>query len=134
MPSGTTPRSKEILAKRAHRKFVVYILTKKYLFLHILIFKSSVYSDKPEKKGIFDRLELETNGQHSYETVDLLSTEPRIKVTGLDKPASSVFSRLGGMKNSQRLEDDDVVLLSSSQSFSGILKRHAAKVQFVIHL
>lgn len=125
LPSGTTPRSKEILAKKAHRELYQILPNTKNFLIEL---NSTVYSDKTEKKGIFDRLELEKNGHHQYETVDLTPPETRIKVTGLEKPASSVFARLGGIKPSQQLDDDDVVMLSGSRSFSGILKRQAAKV------
>lgn len=89
-----------------------------------MLFHFKVYSDKPEKRGIFDRLELESNGHQQYETINLVGTETRIKVTGLDKPASSVFARLGGIQSNQRLE----VLSDASRSLSAIHRQTVAKV------
>lgn len=113
------PRKRTVSSRTFINKSETSILN----FFHLF----SVYSDKIEKKGIFDRLELETNGGHqTYETVDLTPTETRIKVTGLEKPASSVFARLGGIKPLDN--NDDVVMLNRMETFTGILKRHAPKV------
>lgn len=62
-----------------------------------------------EKKGIFARLE----------------KEPKIQISGVDKPiSSSIFSRLGGKSNI------DDILEDPSSAFAGILKKSDQKVSF----
>lgn len=53
-----------------------------------------MYADKPEKNSVFERLQ-KTNPE---------VTEPSIRITGLDKPTSSVFARLGGLRDSPPVE------------------------------
>lgn len=65
-----------------------------------------VYADKPEKNSVFERLQ--------KNSADV--SEPSIRITGLDKPTSSVFARLGGLRDSPPVE------------LAGILK-HAEKRQ-----
>lgn len=53
-----------------------------------------MYADKPEKNSVFERLQ-KNNAEIS---------EPSIRITGLDKPASSVFARLGSLRDSPPVE------------------------------
>lgn len=55
-----------------------------------------VYADKPEKNSVFERLQ--------KGSTEVSVTEPSIRITGLDKPASSVFARLGGLRDSPPVE------------------------------
>ncbi|KAJ6649237.1 hypothetical protein Bhyg_04471 [Pseudolycoriella hygida] len=91
LPSGTTQRSKEILAKRA-----------------------LLYADKPDKNSVFERLQ-----KHDSEV-----SEPSIKIVGLDKPTSSVFSRLGGLRDSPPVELAGILKKPEKrQSFGGVSKK-----------
>uniref|UniRef100_A0A1B0DND9 DUF5577 domain-containing protein n=1 Tax=Phlebotomus papatasi TaxID=29031 RepID=A0A1B0DND9_PHLPP len=69
LPSGTTPRSKEILSKRAQ-----------------------LFPEKKEKGGIFDRMDLDTDDEMPQTAT---KRDITFKVVGLDKPTGSIFSRLG---------------------------------------
>lgn len=80
------------------------------------LFFSPVYSDKDDKKKIFDRLEMPTVHKASSDA----GPEPIIKITGLNKSMSSVFGRLGGKDG---LVENAIV--DQSRSFSGILKNAA---------
>lgn len=78
-----------------------------------------MYSDKDEKKGVFDRLQMPKIDMDLTEADDLeLHHQPIIKITGLEKPTSSVFSRLGGKDH---LSDEQ------AHSFAGILKNATPK-------
>lgn len=91
LPTGTTQRSKEILAKRALCKnnSLPTFSEQRFYWFAIL-----VYADKQEKNSVFERLQ-----KNSLEV-----SEPSIRITGLDKPASSVFARLGGLRDSPPVE------------------------------
>lgn len=102
LPSGSTERSKQILARKASRKWL-YRAHANFALLTALV----AVEGNGEKKGVFDRLE----------------KEPKIKLSGIAKPiSSSIFSRLGGKSSS---ED---ILEEASSSFAGILKKNEAKV------
>lgn len=78
-----------------------------------------MYSDKDEKKGIFDRLQMPKIDMDLTGADDLeLNYQPIIKITGLEKPTSSVFARLGGKDH---LKDEH------ARSFTGILKNSTPK-------
>lgn len=81
-----------------------------------------VYADKEEKKkaGIFDRLEISKS--------ELSASQPKIKVTGLNKMPSSIFARLGGKSSADDIELDESVAVS----FAGILKSAPKKVSTII--
>lgn len=77
-----------------------------------------MYSDKPEeKRGIFDRLDM------PKAKVESIIKEPLIHITGVRKPVTSIFSRLGGKNESDELTDDQSI------SFAGILKNAPKKVR-----
>lgn len=78
----------------------------------------AVYSDKDEKKGVFDRLQMPKVDMDLTEDDADLHHQPIIKITGLEKPTSSVFSRLGGKDH---LSDEN------ARSFAGILKNTTPK-------
>lgn len=78
-----------------------------------------MYSDKTdEKKGIFDRLDM------PKAQVEPKLKGPTIQITGLKKPVTSIFSRLGGKNESDELTDEQSI------SFAGILKSAPKKVRF----
>ncbi|KAG4073013.1 hypothetical protein HA402_009432 [Bradysia odoriphaga] len=99
LPTGTTQRSKEILAKRA-----------------------LLYADKPEKNSVFERLQ-KNNADAS---------EPSIRITGLDKPASSVFARLGGLRDSPPVELAGILKNSEKRKTLGGVTKKTVKQQKVI--
>lgn len=76
-----------------------------------------VYADKQEKNSVFERLQ-----KNSSEV-----SEPSIRITGLDKPASSVFARLGGLRDSPPVELAGILKNSDKRqvSFACLLsKKH----------
>lgn len=68
-----------------------------------------MYADKPEKNSVFERLQ-----KNSAE----VSAEPSIRITGLDKPASSVFARLGGLRDSPPVELAGILKKSETRQVS----------------
>lgn len=103
LPAGTTPRSKQILAKKAMRKCSNSISTGFTVRVLILVHSAgSVHSDQPNngQRGIFDRLELNgglahsgdsngSNGNSSGTDSPILITSTKITVTGLNKRTAS---------------------------------------------
>lgn len=100
LPTGTTQRSKEILAKRA-----------------------LLYADKTEKNSVFERLQKNNSD----------TSEPSIRITGLDKPTSSVFARLGGLRDSPPVELAGILKNSDKRkTLGGVTKKTTVKQQKVI--
>lgn len=118
LPSGTTERSKQIMAKRQMRMLNAFLhSTWNAVYFNsnhpnIISHTFSVYADNDEpKKGIFDRLENKSRTQDKSDR------------------SSSIFSRLGG-KNDDGDEDmelDEKVAVR----FAGTMKSAPKKVNCV---
>lgn len=83
-------------------------------------FVISVYADKPEKNSVFERLQKGSGSEVSI-------SEPAIRITGLDKPASSVFARLGGLRDSPPVELAGILKKSEKRPVSS--RVHTWKMQ-----
>lgn len=106
LPSGTTERSKQILAKREKRKYKTLVLTVR-VAINFFIF--SVYSDRvssSKKSDIFSRLHKPSKEDEAQEGIVSSSGESsvRVHITGVNKLVdassnNSVFARLGGKQS-----------------------------------
>lgn len=130
LPSGTTPRSKDILAKKSK------LITNTNLPLSTTndyVNYLPVAMDE-KKQGVFDRISSSKNHSDAMDMDQDDEPPQTVRITGLDKVNSSVFARLGGKSedtfNSATLTHDmpmssrikGVDFRSSSASSSGILK------------
>lgn len=107
LPSGTTPRSKQILAKKSMRKLKFVINFPRIFFFQFKNFLL-VQSDKIAlKTSIFNRL--------GSEDTDKESSQPQVVKfsTILKSPQSSVFNRLGD-KSSDELSSEDSINYNGS--------------------
>lgn len=126
LPSGTTERSKQILAKQAKCK--LNLLSWVWCIFYTLYFFFVVYSDREEakeKSDIFQRLaknskdtiKLEDDNETSSEGSDI-----KMRITGVGsktiQTSASIFSRLGGKSS------DDTV----TKQIKPILKNTAKNV------
>lgn len=78
-------------------------------------------SEVKKTASIFDRLRSTERSEEKWQPDSSSSTEPIIRVVGLNKPPTSIFTRLGG----KSLAENEII--EKSIGFAGILKNSPTK-------